>query len=119
MPRKETIDLETEMQQRQKAGEYFADLTDSLSSSLDTFITKTNSLMEDGNANPAIFFALAVAAALETDHVAGMAKAMSRVLKTALLPLSDRKINEDLENRISQAHGLNGLSGQDYRCRAF
>jgi len=106
MPRKETIDLETEMQQRQKAGEYFADLTDSLSSSLDTFITKTNSLMEDGNANPAIFIALAVAAALETDHVAGMAKAMSRVLKTALLPLSDRKINEDLENRISLAHSL-------------
>ena len=51
----ENIDLETEMQQRQKAGEYFADLTDSLSVSLDTFITKTNSLMEDGNANPAIF----------------------------------------------------------------
>ena len=106
MTRKETIDLETEMQQRQKAGEYFADLTDSLSASLDTFITKTNSLMEDGNANPAIFIALAVAAALETDHVAGMASAMSRVLKTALLPLSERKINKDLEKRLSQAHNL-------------
>ena len=106
MPRKETIDLETEMQQRQKAGEYFADLTDSLSSSLDTFISKTNSLMQDGNANPAIFIALAVAAALETDHVAGMASAMTRVLKTALLPLSERKINKDLENRLSQAHNL-------------
>lgn len=104
--KRETIDLETEMQQRQKAGEYFADLTDSLSSSLDTFITKTNSLMEDGNANPAIFIALAVAAALETDHVAGMASAMSRVLKTALLPLSERKINKDLEKRLSQAHNL-------------
>lgn len=104
--KRETIDLETEMQQRQKAGEYFADLTDSLSSSLDTFITKTNSLMEDGNANPAIFIALAVAAALETDHVAGMASAMTRVLKTALLPLSDRKINKDLEKRLSQAHNL-------------
>ena len=104
--KRETIDLETEMQQRQKAGEYFADLTDSLSSSLDTIITKTNSLMEDGNANPAIFFALAVAAALETDHVAGMASAMSRVLKTALLPLSDRKINKDLEKRLSQSHSL-------------
>lgn len=102
----ENIDLETEMQQRQKAGEYFADLTDSLSASLDTFITKTNSLMEDGNANPAIFIALAVAAALETDHVAGMASAMSRVLKTALLPLSERKINKDLEKRLSQAHNL-------------
>ena len=102
----ENIDLETEMQQRQKAGEYFADLTDSLSASLDTFITKTNSLMEDGNANPAIFIALAVAAALETDHVAGMASAMSRVLKTALLPLSDRKINKDLEKRLSQSHSL-------------
>lgn len=106
MPRKETIDLETEMQQRQKAGEYFADLTDSLSVSLDTFISKTNSLMQDGNANPAIFIALAVAAALETDHVAGMASAMSRVLKTALLPLSERKINKDLEKRLSQAHNL-------------
>ena len=106
MARKETIDLETEMQQRQKAGEYFADLTDSLSASLDTFISKTNSLMQDGNANPAIFIALAVAAALETDHVAGMASAMSRVLKTALLPLSDRKINKDLENRLSQSHSL-------------
>ena len=104
--KRETIDLETEMQQRQKAGEYFADLTDSLSASLDTFITKTNSLMEDGNANPAIFIALAVAAALETDHVAGMASAMSRVLKTALLPLSDRKINKDLEKRLSQSHSL-------------
>ena len=104
--KRETIDLETEMQQRQKAGEYFADLTDSLSSSLDTIITKTNSLMEDGNANPAIFIALAVAAALETDHVAGMASAMSRVLKTALLPLSDRKINKDLEKRLSQSHSL-------------
>lgn len=102
----ENIDLETEMQQRQKAGEYFADLTDSLSASLDTFITKTNSLMEDGNANPAIFIALAVAAALETDHVAGMASAMSRVLKTALLPLSERKINKDLEKRLSKAHSL-------------
>ena len=102
----ENIDLETEMQQRQKAGEYFADLTDSLSASLDTFITKTNSLMEDGNANPAIFIALAVAAALETDYVAGMASAMSRVLKTALLPLSDRKINKDLEKRLSQSHSL-------------
>ena len=102
----ENIDLETEMQQRQKAGEYFADLTDSLSASLDTFITKTNSLMEDGNANPAIFIALAFAAALETDHVAGMASAMSRVLKTALLPLSDRKINKDLEKRLSQSHSL-------------
>lgn len=102
----ENIDLETEMQQRQKAGEYFADLTDSLSASLDTFITKTNSLMEDGNANPAIFIALAVAAALETDHVVGMASAMSRVLKTALLPLSERKINKDLEKRLSQAHNL-------------
>ena len=102
----ENIDLETEMQQRQKAGEYFADLTDSLSASLDTFITKTNSLMEDGNANPAIFIALAVAAALETDYVAGMASAMSRVLKTALLPLSERKINKDLEKRLSQAHNL-------------
>ena len=102
----ENIDLETEMQQRQKAGEYFADLTDSLSASLDTFINKTNSLMQDGNANPAIFIALAVAAALETDHVAGMASAMSRVLKTALLPLSERKINKDLEKRLSQAHNL-------------
>lgn len=106
MPRKETIDLETEMQQRQKAGEYFADLTDSLSASLDTFISKTNSLMQDGNANPAIFIALAVAAALETDHVAGMASAMTRVLQTALLPLSDRKINKDLEKRLSQSHSL-------------
>lgn len=106
MPRKETIDLETEMQQRQQAGDYFADLTDSLSSSLGTFITKTNSLMEDGNANPAIFIALAIAAALETDHVAGMAVAMSRVLKTALLPLTERKINEDLENRINLTHNL-------------
>lgn len=106
MPRKETIDLETEMLQRQKAGEYFADLTDSLSASLDTFINKTNSLMQDGNANPAIFIALAVAAALETDHVAGMASAMTRVLKTALLPLSDRKINKDLEKRLSQSHSL-------------
>lgn len=106
MPRKETIDLETEMLQRQKAGEYFADLTDSLSASLDTFINKTNSLMQDGNANPAIFIALAVAAALETDHVAGMASAMARVLKTALLPLSDRKINKDLEKRLSQSHSL-------------
>ena len=104
--KRETIDLETEMLQRQKAGEYFADLTDSLSASLDTFISKTNSLMQDGNANPAIFIALAVAAALETDHVAGMASAMSRVLKTALLPLSDRKINKDLENRLSQSHSL-------------
>lgn len=94
------------MLQRQKAGEYFADLTDSLSASLDTFISKTNSLMQDGNANPAIFIALAVAAALETDHVACMASAMSRVLKTALLPLSDRKINKDLENRLSQSHSL-------------
>ena len=102
----ENIDLETEMQQRQKAGEYFADLTDSLSASLDTFISKTNSLMQDGNANPAIFIALAVAAALETDHVAGMASAMTRVLKTALLPLSDRKINKDLEKRLSQSHSL-------------
>ena len=102
----ENIDLETEMQQRQKAGEYFADLTDSLSASLDTFINKTNSLMQDGNANPAIFIALAVAAALETDYVAGMASAMSRVLKTALLPLSERKINKDLEKRLSQAHNL-------------
>ena len=102
----ENIDLETEMQQRQKAGEYFADLTDSLSASLDTFINKTNSLMQAGNANPAIFIALAVAAALETDHVAGMASAMSRVLKTALLPLSERKINKDLEKRLSQAHNL-------------
>lgn len=106
MPRKETIDLETEMLQRQKAGEYFADLTDSLSASLDTFINKTNSLMQDGNANPAIFIALAVAAALETDHVAGMASAMTRVLQTALLPLSDRKINKDLEKRLSQSHSL-------------
>ena len=106
MTRKENIDLETEMLQRQKAGEYFADLTDSLSSSLDTFINKTNSLMQDGNANPAIFIALAVAAALETDHVAGMASAMTRVLKTALLPLSDRKINKDLEKRLSQSHSL-------------
>lgn len=104
--KRETIDLETEMLQRQKAGEYFADLTDSLSASLDTFINKTNSLMQDGNANPAIFIALAVAAALETDHVAGMASAMTRVLKTALLPLSDRKINKDLEKRLSQAHNL-------------
>ena len=104
--KRETIDLETEMLQRQKAGEYFADLTDSLSASLDTFINKTNSLMQDGNANPAIFIALAVAAALETDHVAGMASAMSRVLKTALLPLSERKINKDLEKRLSQAHNL-------------
>lgn len=104
--KRETIDLETEMLQRQKAGEYFADLTDSLSASLDTFISKTNSLMQDGNANPAIFIALAVAAALETDHVACMASAMSRVLKTALLPLSDRKINKDLENRLSQSHSL-------------
>lgn len=102
----ENIDLETEMQQRQKAGEYFADLTDSLSASLDTFINKTNSLMQDGNANPAIFIALAVAAALETDYVAGMASAMTRVLKTALLPLSDRKINKDLEKRLSQSHSL-------------
>ena len=84
MPHKETIDLETEIQQRKAAAEYFADLTDSLSTSLDTFIGKTNTLMQDGNANPAIFIALAVAAALETDHVAGMASAMSRVLKTAL-----------------------------------
>ena len=104
--KRETIDLETEMLQRQKAGEYFADLTDSLSASLDTFINKTNSLMQDGNANPAIFIALAVAAALETDHVAGMASAMTRVLKTALLPLSDRKINKDLEKRLSQSHSL-------------
>ena len=106
MPHKETIDLETEIQQRKAAAEYFADLTDSLSTSLDTFIGKTNTLMQDGNANPAIFIALAVAAALETDHVAGMASAMSRVLKTALLPLSDRKINKDLETRLTQAHSL-------------
>ena len=106
MPRKERIDLETEMKQRQTAAEYFADLTDSLSSSLDTFITKTNALMQDGNANPAIFIALATAAALETDHVASMATAMGRVLKSALLPLSDRKINEDLEKRITDTHSL-------------
>ena len=98
---KQYIDTESLMQQRKVAAEYFVDLTTELLHTLEHFCIKVNQLTQDGNQNPAVIVTLATAAALETDTTARFATTMVNILKGSLLPLSNSKIEPQLDSKIT------------------
>lgn len=103
---KQYIDTEALMQQRRVAAEYFVDLTTELLHTLEHFCVKVNQLTQDGNQNPAVIVALATAAALETDTTARFATTMVNILKGSLLPLSNSKIEPQLDSKITETRVL-------------
>jgi len=102
----ERLDIETEVKQRQVAADYFIDLTDALTKTLQDFCEKSDLLIHDGNSNPAILITFATAAALETDHAANIAGTMAAILKDSLLPITGRTLNENLKPSITKTSAL-------------
>lgn len=102
----ERVDIETEVKQRQVAADYFIDLTDALTKTLQDFCEKSDLLIHDGNSNPAILITFATAAALETDHAAKIAGTMAAILKDSLLPITGRTLNENLQPSITKTSAL-------------
>jgi len=102
----ERLDIETEVKQRQVAADYFIDLTDALTKTLQDFCEKSDLLIHDGNSNPAILITFATAAALETDHAANIAGTMAAILKDSLLPITGRTLNENLQPSITKTSAL-------------